>query len=218
MPFTIKQMLPRKSERMLIVGTTGCGKTTLARHLLAASTYGCILVIDPKCTYGGPNGEDGYKLIRRPGDLKRMRKLDTRIQFRPDEKHSTVWDYDEVYRWAYRRHDVMVYTDETFAVMHHSYSPEGLRACVTQGRELNVGMIFASQRPSGIDLRILTEAEVFAMFELRHRKDKTRMAEFVGEEVMQPVPRFAFWYYRMGEGKMSAPIVAKLKLGKKEAP
>lgn len=160
--------------------------------------------------YGGKNGEEGYRLIRRPGDLKKMRKLDTRIQFRPDEKHSTVWDYDEVYWWAYRRHDVTVYTDETFAVMNRSYSPNGLRACVTQGRELEICMIFATQRPRGIDLRILTEAENFAMFSLRHKDDRKRMAEFMGEEVMNPLPKFAFWHWRVGvEGP---PVPMRLKL------
>ena len=216
MPPTIKNLLPRKTERMLIVGTTGCGKTTLAKHLLEASRYPRILVIDPKCMYGGPKGQEGYKLIRRPSDLKRMRSSDTHIQFRPDEKHSSIWDYDECYWWAYRSRGVMVYTDETFSVMNRSFSPPGLQACITQGRELGVGMIFATQRPKGIDLRILTESEVMAMFELRHRDDKRRMAEFMGEEVMNPLPRYAFWYYRMGEQKMEAPVPVKLSLGKKK--
>ena len=214
---TIKNLLPRRTERMLIVGTTGCGKTTLASHLLEASNYGCILVIDPKCMYGGPNGQEGYKLVRRPSDLRKCRRGDTRIQFRPDEKHSTVWDYDEVYRWAYRRRDVMVYTDETFAVMHRSYSPDGLRACITQGRELGVGMIFATQRPKGIDLRILTESEVFAMFELRHREDRKRMAEFMGEEVLVPLPRYAFWFWRAGTGGTPVPVKLTLERGKEKA-
>lgn len=209
----LKALMPARTERMLIVGTTGCGKTTLADRLLEASTYGCILVIDPKCMYGGVKGKEGYRLIRRPGDLKGMRKLDTRIQFRPDEKHSTVWDYDEVYRWAYRRQDIMVYTDETFAVMNRSYSPDGLRACITQGRELGVGMIFATQRPRGIDLRILTEAENFAMFSLRYRDDRKRMAEFMGEEVMSPLPKFAFWHWRVGV--TGPPVPMRLQLGGK---
>ncbi len=197
---------------MLIVGTTGCGKTTLADHLLDASRYETILVIDPKCMYGGKQGKEGYHLIRRPSDLRRMRRTDCRIQFRPDEKHQSVWDYDEVYWWAYRRHNVMVYTDETFAVMNRSYAPNGLRACVTQGRELGVGMIFATQRPSGIDLRILTEAEVLAMFSLRYIKDRKRMAEWMGEEVMTPLPRYAFWFWRVGR-EFSIP--ARLNLGGK---
>lgn len=207
---TIRQLLPARTERMLIVGTTGCGKTTLARNLLSHSHYPCILVIDPKCMYGGKDGEPGYRMVRRPADLSRIPSRERLIQYRPDEDHSTVWDYDEVYRWAYRRRDIMIYTDETFAVMHRTYSPDGLRACVTQGRELGVGMIFATQRPKGIDLRILTESELFAAFALRHRDDRKRVAEFMGEEVMQPLPRYAFWYWRVGIEGPSIP--ARLKL------
>jgi ABC-type bacteriocin/lantibiotic exporter with double-glycine peptidase domain len=44
---SLKQLMPSKTQRMLIVGTTGCGKTTLARHLLAQAPYECILVVDP---------------------------------------------------------------------------------------------------------------------------------------------------------------------------
>lgn len=212
MSLTLKNLMPSRTERMLIVGTTGCGKTTLADHLLEAAKYETILVIDPKCMFGGKKGKEGYEMVRSPAQLRRMRKGDHRIQFRPDEKHSTVWDYDEVYRWAYRRRDVMVYTDETFAVMNRSYSPDGLRACITQGRELGVGMIFATQRPKGIDLRILTESEVFAMFALRHKDDRKRVAEFMGEEVMSPLPKFAFWFWRVGMTGPAYPV--KLKLGK----
>lgn len=208
-PLTLKRLLPASTERWLIVGTTGCGKTTLARHALKASSFGTILVIDPKCTYGGKTGEIGYTLVRRPDHLKRLSRRETHIQYRPDERHNSVDDYDEVYHWAYRRQDVMVYTDETFAVMHRTYAPDWLRACVTQGRELHVGMIFATQRPRGVDLRVLTEAEVISMFELRYREDRKRMAELMGEEVMTPLPRYAFWHWRSG---MSAPVPVKLKL------
>ena len=71
-------------------------------------------------------------------------------------------------------------------------------------------MILASQRPRGIDTRILTEAECLAMFQLRHRDDKKRMAEYMGEMVMEPLPEFSFWFLRTG---MKAPIAAKLRLG-----
>jgi hypothetical protein len=181
----------------------------LARHILQASNYEAILVLDPKCTFGGKNGEDGYKLVRKPSDLKRLGRRDKFIQLRPDERHQTSDDWDEAYWWAYRRGNVMVYTDETFLVMNRSYAPDGLRACVTCGRELGVGMIFGTQRPRGIDLRILTEAEVISMFDLRHKDDRKRMAEMMGEEVLRPLPRHAFWHWRTG---MEHPVALKLKL------
>src|SRR5439155_11299601 len=141
--------------------------------------------------YGGKKGEEGYHLIRNPAQLKWLRRSEVRIQFRPDEKHQSVWDYDQVYWWAYRRRHIMVYTDETFAVMNRTFAPPGLTACIVQGRELEVGMILASQRPRGIDTRIMSEAECMAMFELRNRDDKKRMAEYMGEIVMEPLPEYS---------------------------
>lgn len=209
---SIKDLLPKSTERMLLVGTTGSGKTTLADHLLAAAKYPRILVIDPKCTYGGKNGKTGYLMVRRPGSLKWINtRRDKLIQYRPDEQHQTVYDYDQVYRWAYRQGDIMIYTDETFLTMHGNYSPDSQRACVTCGRELGIGMIFATQRPKGIDLRILSEAEVMVKFELRNMDDNKRVAEYMGKEVLAPLQEYQFFFWRTG---MKAPVVAYLNLSK----
>ena len=104
----------------------------------------------------------------------------------------------------------MVYTDETFATMKRSWATDGQRACLVQGRSKNVGMILSSQRPKGIDLRVLTEAQVFASFSLQERDDRKRMSGYMGEEVMTPLPKYHFWFWRAG---MERPIAATLKLG-----
>src|SRR5438309_9212909 len=38
------------------------------------------------------------------------------IQYRPDEESQRVDDYNAVYRWAYRRGNILIYTDEAFLV------------------------------------------------------------------------------------------------------
>jgi hypothetical protein len=131
------------------------------------------------------------------------------IQYRPDPEYQGAADYDEVYKWCYRRQDILIYTDEAFLVHHGSYAPDWLRACVTCGRELGIGMITATQRPRGIDLRLLTEAEIFAAFELRHKDDRKRMAEMGGEEFLTIPPKHAFWVWKAGGGE---PFLARLKL------
>ena len=111
-----------------------------------------------------------------------------------------------MYRWAYQQRNIMVYTDETFATMRHTQSPDWQRAIVTMGRELGVGAIFATQRPSGIDLRIYTESEHKICFYLANQDDRKRMAEEMGKVVMtdpqqaareasgEPHP-YAFWQW-----------------------
>jgi hypothetical protein len=205
---TLKNLRPKPDQRALIVGATGTGKTTLARQLLIP--FKPLIVIDSKCTYGGKGGEEGYELVSTPGALKRLRKSVEYIQYRPDERHQNPADYDEVYKWIYRRGEIFCYTDEAFLVHHGSYAPDYLRACVTCGRELGIGMMHGTQRPRGIDLRLMTEAEIFISFDLRHKDDRKRMAEMGGDEFMVRPPHHAFWTWKAG---MQHPTLGKLKLG-----
>ena len=207
MPLNLKQLRPKGDERLVIVGATGTGKTTLARQLLAS--FPRIIVIDSKCTYGGKGGEPGFEMVSSPRGLKSLRSSVDFIQYRPDENHQTIDDYNEVYKWCYRRQNLMVYTDEAFLVHHGSYAPDWLRACVTCGRELGIGMMTGTQRPRGIDLRLLTEAEVFIAFDLRHRDDRKRMAEMMGDETMERPPQHAFWFWRTGQQQTQ---LARLKM------
>lgn len=204
---SLKTLRPKADERLIIVGATGTGKTTLARQILLPTKI--LIVIDSKCTYGGKGGEPGFEMVSRPSQLKGLRSSVRRIQYRPDENHQTVDDYNEVYKWCYRRQDLTIYTDEAFLVHHGSYAPDWLRACVTCGRELGIGMVTGTQRPRGIDLRLLTEAEIFVSFDLRHRDDRKRMAEMGGDEFMERPPKHAFWAWKAGWAK---PFLGRLTL------
>lgn len=192
------------------MGATGTGKTTLARELLKG--YENVLVIDPKCTYDPE--DDEYKMVRSPSGLNWWVRNKPKIHYRPHPLHQSVADYDEVYRWAYNRKDILVYTDETYLTMHHTVSPDWQRAVITCGRELGIGAIFATQRPSGVDLRILTESEHKACFYLAHRDDRRRLADEMGAEVMNdPVAAsglpHSFWYWNSRE---RSTRLAKLSL------
>lgn len=207
-PLTLPDLRSRKDERTIIVGATGTGKTTLLKQLVAPCPS--IIVIDSKGTYGGSDGAPGYTMVSSPSALKRLRKVHTHIQYRPDERHLNVPSYDEVYKWVYHRGNIMCVTDEAFLVHKGSYAPDWLRACVTCGRELGIGMVTGTQRPRGIDLRLLTEAEVFISFDLRHKDDRKRIAEMAGDEFLVRPPKHAFWFWRSG---MQHPRLGRLTLG-----
>ena len=206
-PDSLNLLRPKPDQRAILVGATGTGKTTLMRQLLRP--YPAIIVIDSKCTYGGKEGEPGFELVHTPSQLRRLRRSCNFIQYRPDENHQSVSDYDEVFKCCYLRQEIMIANDEAFLVHHGSHAPDWLRACVTCGRELGIGMITGTQRPRGIDLRLLTEAEIYIAFALRHRDDRKRMAEMGGEKFMETPPKHAFWVWRAGDDQ---PRLMRLKL------
>jgi DNA helicase HerA-like ATPase len=204
----IDQFLPRPDQRMVLLGGSGTGKTTLAKALLGAYR-GFVLAIDPKGTLGGPKGLEGYVIVRSPSGLRRIRRGYDRVIYRPGPVYSDLRSYDEVYRWAYERGKLLVYTDEIYSTMRGTRSPDWQRACITSGRELGVAMISSTQRPKGIDPRLLSESESIACFKLRKLDDAKYVSEFMGDEILKPPPRYAYWWWREG---MDHPRLARLKL------
>lgn len=207
---------------MVLLGGSGTGKTTLAKALLGAYR-GFVLAIDPKGTLGGPRGLEGYVIVRSPSGLRRIRRGYDRVIYRPGPVYSDLRSYDDVYRWAYERGKLLVYTDEIYSTMRGTRSPDWQRACITSGRELGVAMISSTQRPKGIDPRLLSESESIACFKLRKQDDAKYVSEFMGDEVIHPpghwvgegktrkwvpVP-YAYWFWREG---MDHPRLARLKL------
>lgn len=205
----LRDILPRPDQRMAIVGASGSGKTVLERACINDLKPRLALVIDPKCTWGGKDGPPGWRIIRDPGVLNRLKRDVKRILYRPGPElhHTDAWD--TVYRWAYYRGDLLLVTDEAYATMRGTHSPDWMRACITSGRELGVAMITCTQRPRGVDQRILTESEILAMFRLRKLDDRKTMTEYMGDEVLKRPPQYAFWVIKES---WDQPRLMRLKL------
>jgi energy-coupling factor transporter ATP-binding protein EcfA2 len=221
----LKDIRPKSTERMLLVGATGTGKTTLARKLIqshiADNKKHPVIIIDPKCTYDPE--DDRFKLVTSPFAL-RWQGRQQFIHYRPAPDYQDVKSYDSVYKWIFARKEILVYTDETYMTMRGQRSPQWQTACVTCGRELGIGMLFATQRPSGIDLRIYTESEHKICFYLAHDDDRKRMAQEMGKAVMvdpvavaeqdgSPHPH-AFWKWNSRD---RVTRLAELNLGGKKS-
>lgn len=209
---TITDITPAPSERLLIVGASGSGKTTLARAMLPAFEH--IIAIDPLGMLGSDgkpgNHLEGFKLVRSPEEVMKYGNQKTLsgkmkhpwIQYRPGPQYDHWTHYDRVFEYVLLRGNTLLYNDEAYRVMRGRIAPTYLMACMTGGRQKGVGMISCTQRPTGIDLRLISESEHLACFRLRYSADRKRMAEQMDEIVFsRPARDFGFWYMRDGDDK-----------------
>lgn len=179
------------SDRVMILGTTGSGKTVLAKRLLTNQSR--LIVIDPKHTFKADNMRMNKRLSFPP-----FWKNDFRVILRPRrDDDSRLADFLIT---AFKKKNVTIYNDE-LAVMEERY-PESmsvLKEIALTGREKRVSLWNATQRPRNVPKIFFTEAEVFFCFTLRSEEDRDHIAGFIGNEVESRIPLHEFWYYRAGD-------------------
>lgn len=198
----------KPTERAVIVGKTGSGKTTLATALV--NTYHHVFAWDIK----GELDLLGAHEVKDPQELesKKVRDWD-RIVYRPEPEFDTEDWNEAVLAWVYDRKNTTLYIDEIYALMRRSQAPEWYRAILTRGRSRRIRTISCTQRPAWIPLAVLSEAEHYVCFELNLLEDRKRMAALMGEEVMQEPEEYSFWY----SNSKQKPKLYRLNLKKEPA-
>lgn len=159
------------NDRVAFFGKTGSGKTTLAKHLLRASSKPWV-IFDPKHS------------IREPG-------IPTRRDFRPREPFQIVRDdgygdldfWDEQFWKVARAGPRIVYVDEVILISPpRAILPEYGRAIKT-GREKGLAVWSGSQRPKELPSPIFTESEHIFCFRLTYDDDRAKVASFTTDEM-----------------------------------
>lgn len=153
----------RLSERVLIVGQTGKGKTTLARFLVAGLQPVRVIVFDPKgeLHFDGPDGQL-VEPCYTPDELA-ARMPEPLIHFIPasfkrddlEEACAIVKDTPGPYVW---------WIDEAAELSSPGYCPEGLRLAVTQGREPRKMVIALTQRLAEVHPVFRSQCEHIFLF------------------------------------------------------
>lgn len=190
-----------RSDRVLFLGTTGAGKTELAKYFLIGANRS--IVIDPKHTFR-LEGFKTNKSMTFPSWTPKEFKYLVRPKRDDDERLA------DFLITAFRKRNLTIYCDE-LAVMEERY-PESisiLREIALTGREKNVALWNATQRPRGIPPLFKTEAEVFFVFRLQDEDDRKHIAGYVGNEVREKIPHHTFWYFR---GEEDSPRLMTLDL------
>jgi hypothetical protein len=179
--------IPGGTDRTVIIGGTGSGKTTFGAWLLSRQRFDlrAWVAIDFK-------GEELWGLVGSPP----MRSLDLdtlptslglfRLSVQPGEE-------DALERWLWRvwgRENIGLFADEVSLMQSN-----GFKAILRQGRSKRIPVIACSQRPVDCDREVFTEAGFRAVFRLDDERDYKIVRGLTrGADLSHPLPEhWCYW-------------------------
>lgn len=188
----------KNDEHVIGVGTTGCGKTELFRHITTASRR--IVALDPKHELDYADFDYGWGL---PIFAREVRTI-VRPEPSDDERMARL------VMECYRRRDMRIYVDELETLCDaYPITESALARVARTGRSRRVTLWSATQRPRLIPNVFKTESRVRLVFTLDHPDDRAHIAGFIGPEAEEPIDLYTFWYKRPG---MLHPVLLHLDL------
>lgn len=195
---------------MLLIGKTQSGKSTLATYLAAGYRRG--LVFDSKHDAGAvpPLWPVRY------GVDAALQQLPGRVVYRPlpREQGDVRRHFDRLVRRILNTggaHVIVIH--ELRDVSPVTGSAPYLSAAYRQGASQRIPMILCAQRPFGIDVSTVSEAEHFALFELQYPTDLTLVSRlFALDPVALSIAKPPYWFHHRGPDgvvRLARPITPK---------
>lgn len=196
-----------KTDRGVLIGATGCGKTTLARYLIEDKNKPYSVVYDAKLSDAIGKWRHVFYT-----DFESIQQSDERrLIYRPSFIESISPEaQDDFFQWVYNRHYTRLYIDEAYALLGGSNPSFHLQACLSRGRERGISTLIATQRPKRIPLIAMSESEHIYVFRLNLNDDRQRTEELTGISIVDQISlrQYEFYYYNVLTGYRSN----KLKL------
>lgn len=202
--------LPGPTDRTLIVGSTGSGKTRFGVWLSSTRNY------DERPLFIFDYKRDDL-IAQIPGKIISINKPPPTepgiyiLQPLPMVDDAAV----ERFLWkVWANERVILYFDEAYMVGTRRGAPNAaaaLAAILTQGRSKYIEVISLSQRPVWLNEFSRSEATFYSIFNLTDELDRKTMSRFVPEELYSPQTRLSkfhsVWYDVVnGKGGVLAPV------------
>lgn len=187
--------LPNDTQRTLIVGKTGSGKTQAANWHLSEKPFDKHpwIVFDFK--YDG--------LIN---EIEGAQHVD--LDWKPKKPglyvvHPTPGQISEVEEFLWRiwsRENCGVYVDEGYMIDRRS---PAFNAILTQGRSKHIPMILLSQRPVHISRFAISEAEFFQIFWLNDIRDRQTVQGYIPYNLENRLADYHSLWYDVGADEVA---------------
>lgn len=206
--FQFSQLIPPRTDRAVLVGQTGSGKTTLARYLLNDRTRNGahVVVFDYK-------GRIDWKEYELCTSLKQLASAKSQsLLYRPTYEESQDDEtVNKVWEWLYRRGGTTAYIDELDAISSGEVYPQYYGASLVRGRELGIEVWSATQRPTRIPQRTLSESENVYAFKLRLPQDRERVEALTGidRDEIAALQKRQFLFARQ-DGETQGPLTLRI--------
>lgn len=215
------------SERWLILGKTGSGKTEWAKYMLRLVAKKMpVVIIDPKMDWLGRGKNPPWeKDKKQPGTVDKPHLVEKfnpkwKVQcFQPDTDDGT--DDPLLMRLCLdilKKGDIFVYFDELDGIASAQHVPTPIRRIWKQGRSLGVGAWASTQVPSGIPRIFKSQAEKFAVFKVGEEDiELAASLARVSEDEMRDVRKWEWIFYETDadEGDWQPPVPYKKEVKKR---
>jgi hypothetical protein len=189
-----------RNDRGTLIGKTGSGKTTLARFLVEDFQKPYSITWDPKAS----DNVSKWNQKKVTSLTELYESEEKRIIYTPSPFLAEDYgNQEEFFGWIYERKFTRIYIDEATCISYTGNKPPRfLTAVLNRGRERGISSLVATQRPAGVPINILSEAEHFYIFKVLHPYDKKRIEELCGIQVedQEDLDDFQFYYFNVSRG------------------
>jgi hypothetical protein len=186
---------PTDTQRLVIVGATGSGKTQAALWHLSRANFDT----KPWIIYDFKHDEligqiEGVQTLTLDAEIPEQPGLYV-VHPRPDQTMEV-----EAQMWKIWTHEnVGVYVDEGSLL---GKANPAFRSILTQGRSKHIPVIVLVQRPVFVDQFIFSEASFFQIFRLNRDKDLETVNGFIPFKLKERLPDYHSYYYDVGANKI----------------
>lgn len=181
--------MPRIDQRVLVLGSTGSGKTTMGAWLLSHAPFDEMpyVMID-------------YKRDSLLGQIKY--KKDIQLDQVPKEpglyhlKPNPVKDDEKIEDWlqaVWAQRNIGLYIDE--ALRLPTKKTGAFESILTQGRSLHIPVVSLSQRPVDLTRYAFSESNHVVIFRLTDIRDRKKVGEYVPVDTDYKLRKYhSLWY------------------------